>query len=227
MKKYSNILWGIVLTTFGVIFALGALNIVNVNIFFDGWWTLFIIIPCTIGLFTDHDKIGNLIGIAIGVFLLLSSQDVIEFGVIWKLLVPAIIIIIGLKLIFGGIFDKKTAEITAKMKQNGAEFKSGFAAFSGQNMVFAGEKFEGAQLNAIFGGVKCDLRGAIIDSDCIINATAIFGGIDIIVPDYVNIKVNSTSLFGGISNKKHTNSTANTVTLFVNGTCMFGGVDIK
>ena len=227
MKKYSNILWGIVLIAAGVLFALNALDILKINIFFDGWWTLFIIVPCTIGLFTDHDKVGNLIGIAIGVFLLLCRQGVLEFALLWKLLVPVVIIIIGLKLVFGSLFDKKTAEIVNKMKQDGTELKSGFAAFSGQNMVFAGEKFDGAQLNAVFGGVKCDLRGAIIDSDCIINATAIFGGIDIIVPDNINIKVNSTSIFGGISNKKHTNSDANTVTLFINGTCMFGGIDIK
>ena len=71
MKKITKILWGIVLIVLGVIFALNALNIADINVFFDGWWTLFIIIPSLISLFNDHDKVGGLIGIAIGVFLLL------------------------------------------------------------------------------------------------------------------------------------------------------------
>ena len=45
MKKAGNILWGIVLIVIGVIFALNALDITSIDIFFDGWWTLFIIIP--------------------------------------------------------------------------------------------------------------------------------------------------------------------------------------
>ena len=53
MKKVGNILWGIVLIIIGLIIGGNALGIVNINIFFDGWWTLFIIIPCFIGLFKD------------------------------------------------------------------------------------------------------------------------------------------------------------------------------
>ena len=61
MKKLNNILWGIVLIAVGVIGALNAFNLTHIDIFFNGWWTLFIIVPCSIGLITDHDKVGNLI----------------------------------------------------------------------------------------------------------------------------------------------------------------------
>jgi len=45
---------------------LNALNITDINFFFTGWWTLFIIIPSLIGLFNDkdQDKTGNLIRIS-------------------------------------------------------------------------------------------------------------------------------------------------------------------
>lgn len=36
MKKTSGILWGIALVAIGVILALNALGITNINIFFDG-----------------------------------------------------------------------------------------------------------------------------------------------------------------------------------------------
>ncbi|MBQ8828325.1 MAG: hypothetical protein IJZ90_04225 [Clostridia bacterium] len=225
MKKVSSILWGIVLVAAGVIFALNAFDITDINIFFDGWWTLIIIVPCVIGLFSEREKTGNIIGIAVGVFLLLCCQDILEFSMLWKLLIPAIIVIIGIKLVLSGIFGNKTNEIFTKMKKEGKLPNVGCATFSGNNMNFDGEAFEGAELTATFGGLKCDLRNAIIEKDCAIEVNAIFGGIDILVPDYVNVKVNSNSIFGGISNK--TAAKKDAVTIYVSGTCMFGGVEIK
>ena len=58
MKKISSILWGIVLIIVGVIQALNDLKITNIDFFFDGWWTLFIIVPCGIGLYTEREKTG-------------------------------------------------------------------------------------------------------------------------------------------------------------------------
>ena len=225
LKKISNVIWGIVLIAIGAIFALNALNITNISIFFRGWWTLFIIIPCTVGLFTERDKTGNLIGIAVGVFLLLCCQDILSFSMLWKLLVPVIIVIVGLKLVFNGLFGNKANEIIAEIKQNGGDPRVGCATFSGCNLNFDGEVFDGAELSATFGGVKCDLRGAIIEKDCAIQVSAIFGGIDIFVPDNVNVKTNSTCIFGGMSNKTAVNK--NAPTIYVSGTCMFGGVEIK
>ena len=226
MKKSSGILWGIILVAVGVVFALNALNITSIDIFFDGWWTLFIIIPCLVGLFTSHEKIGNLIGLAVGVFLLLHAQGIMTFHLTWKLIAPAIIILVGLKLILNTVFGDKRMKMMEELQKNNGEVPSGYAAFSGKNMNFDGENFEGAELNAVFGGVKCDLSRAVITKDCVINASAIFGGVDITVPDYINVKVNSNSIFGGISDKKHQNRQENTITLYVNGTCMFGGIDI-
>ena len=85
--------------------------------------------------------------------------------------------------------------------------------------------FEGAELTALFGGVECNLKNAVIEKDCVIRASAIFGGIDILVPDYVNVKVNSNCLFGGISNE--TAFHPNAPTIYITGTCMFGGMEIK
>ncbi len=90
--------WGIALVAVGVLLALNAFNITDFNIFFDGWWTLFIIVPCGIGMITDSDKWGSIIGVIVGVLLLLCCQDILDFDIFWKLLIPAIIVIIGVKL---------------------------------------------------------------------------------------------------------------------------------
>lgn len=225
MKKAKNILWGIVLVAVGVLLGLKALDLIDFNIFFDGWWTLFILVPCGIGLFTQRDKTGNVIGILIGGCLLLACQGILSFAMLWKLLVPAVIVIIGLKMIFGGIFRNHVTDAVNKLDDESKPLPTGCATFSGCRMSFDHEVFEGAELTAVFGGVKCDLRNAVIEKDCVIKVSAIFGGIDLLVPDTVNVKTASTSLFGGISNKAAAKNQAHTI--YVSGTCMFGGVDIK
>lgn len=226
MKKVSNILWGILLVAAGVLLALRAMDVLQFNIFFDGWWTLIIIIPCTIGFFTEKgNKTDNLIGVGIGVILLLCCWDILSFKLLGKLLVPGIVVVIGLKLVLGGLFGGKANKMLEDVKAKGKSPNSGCGVFSGVDMKLEGEVFEGAELTAVFGGVQCDLRGAIIEKDCAIKVSAIFGGIDILVSDNVNVKVDATGIFGGVSNK--TASKKNVPTIFVTGLCMFGGVDVK
>lgn len=227
MKKVSNILWGIVLIGIGLIIGGNALGITNINIFFDGWWTLFIIIPCFIELFRDKDKIGNLIGLFIGVALLLACQGILDFNLIWKLLLPAILIAIGISMIFKDAIGGKVSSEIKKLNEKRNGENQYCATFSGQNVNFDGQNFTGADLTAVFGGVKCDLRNAIINSDVVINASSTFGGIEIYVPANVKLKIKSTPLFGGISNKANINPEENSHTIYINGTTIFGGVEIK
>lgn len=227
MKKISKILWGIALIAVGGIFALNAFGITDIELFFDGWWTLFIIVPCLVEIFSEREKTGNIVGLLVGVFLLLCCQDVLGFDMLWKLVVPAIIVIIGLKLIFGAIFGDKAIKMLEASRQNGDSIKTGCATFSGQNLNFDGEPFSGAELTAVFGGVKCDLRNAVIEKDCAVTATSIFGGIDIFLPDDVNVKISSNSIFGGVSEKNHRPTVPGAVTVYINATCTFGGVEIK
>ena len=222
MKKATRVIWGVVLAAAGILFALNTLEITKIDIFFDGWWTLFILIPCVVGLFTEQEKTGSIIGILIGLFLLLCSRDVLDFSMVWKLLLPAIIFIIGIKIVFSAIFDKKTASLPT-ISQKGPVIAS--AIFGGRDLNYGGQVFEGGAFTAVFGGVDCNLKTAIIEKDCVIRATAIFGGIDILVPANVNVEVSSVSIFGGFSNE--TTAQPDVPTIYIKGFSMFGGVDIK
>lgn len=228
MRKTTSILWGCVLVALGVILGINALGIAQINIFFPGWWTLFIIVPCVISLFgSDTDKTGDVIGIVIGVCLLLACQGVIAFGILWKLLVPAILIIVGLSIIFKDAISGKVKKEVKKLQGKSGD-KEYWATFGGQNLGFAKEKFEGGRMEAVFGGIKCDLREAKIEEDVLIKASAIFGGITIFVPEDINVQVISSAMFGGTTNhhKKKTQDEGKK-TLFVDATCIFGGVEIK
>ncbi len=226
MNNIKNILWGIILVIIGVIIGLNTIGITDIDIFFDGWWTLVIIVPCFIGLFTNKDKTGNIIGLLVGVILLLGMQNIIDFNLIWKLLLPSIIVIIGLSLIFKNTFNSKINNEIKKLNNKNTKNNEYCATFSGQRIDFPNEEFKGATLNSVFGSINCDLREAKIKEDVVINASSVFGGIDIIVPDDVNIKIKSNSIFGGVNNKKKNNEDKK-YTIYVNASCLFGGVDIK
>lgn len=225
MKKTTNFLWGLVFIVLGLIFGLNALEITDINIFFDGWWTLIIIIPCFIDLFKDQEKTGNIIGILIGVVLLLCCQGILAFDIVLKLIMPVILIIIGLSFIFKDTINKKVRDEMKKLnKKNTDEY---CATFGGQKLDFSNEEFKGCNISAVFGGIECDLKDSIIKEDVVINVSAIFGGVDIKVPENVKVKVTSTPIFGGVSNERKNPKDDNVKIIYVNATCIFGGVEIK
>lgn len=225
MKKTSNLLWGLLFIIVGLIFGLNALEITNIDIFFDGWWTLLIIIPSFVGLFHDKDKTSNVIGIIIGLLLLLASNNIIKFEIIFKLMFPSILIIIGLSFIFKDAINSKIKKEIKKLnKVNGKEY---YATFGTQNLNYDKEEFEGCDLNAVFGGITCELQDAIINKDTVINTSSIFGMITIKVPKDIKIKITSTQIFGGVSDEREQKNNESDKVLYINALCLFGGVEIK
>lgn len=224
--KSKNILFGILLIALGLVFALNALGITDIDVFFDGWWTLFIIVPCGVGLLSGRDKTGNLIGLIVGVALLLSCQGILSLGLLWKLFFPALLVIAGCRLIFGSGRADREARRYIEDHKSGAAAQEYCATFSGQDLNFRGQQFSGTKLTAVFGGIKCDLTDAVLDHDAVIEASAIFGGVDIIVPEHCRVRYCSNSVFGGVSEERPHSQDEGAPTVYVNGNCMFGGVSI-
>ena len=229
MKMVSNYIWGLFLILVGIILGLNSFGVTNINLFFDGWWTVFIIAPSLNGLLKGEDRTGALIGLIIGVFLLLSCQDVLDFKLFVKLFIPAILIIIGLSIFFKDkvkdVAVKKMGKINAKEIDMEHTYTS---TFSEEKINLDNEKLESCAINSIFGSVSLDLRNAIIDEDIVINNYVVFGGVTIKVPKDVNIVVKTTSIFGGVDNKTGRNKTKENVkTIYIKGTILFGGIDIK
>ena len=161
----------------------------------------------------------------VGVTLLLACQDVVSFGDIWKLILPVALIIIGLSFIFKDVFTHKISSKVKEINEKNDKSTEHCAAFSGQN-IECKDEFKGATISAIFGGIKYNLANAKLKNDQVINCTAIFGGVDLLVPDDVKVEIVSSSMFGGVSDKRKTKGEG-AKTLYVNATCIFGGVEIK
>lgn len=218
MKKISTVIVGIVFIVVGVIVGLNSFGITNINIFFDGWWTLLIIIPAINGLVTNEEKTGSIIWLIIGIALLLGCQDLISFEILWKLTLPVILVFIGLSIVFNN---------NGKKGSKDTDDNEYCACFSGQTIKYDGKDFKGAEVNAIFGGITIDLTNAKVKDGAVIDATAVFGGVTILIPEDLKVEIKSTSVFGGVSDKTKNKEKKDKVTLHVNGCSIFGGVDIK
>ncbi len=220
--RISSWSWGLIWIALGVIIAGNACQWWDVHLFFRGWWTLFIIIPCAITVLSKGLGNFSAIGLAVGVILLFNCQGIIVDGTVRKLIIPIIIIVIGLNIVLKSIIsNSRKVNVTYTKEDCHA------ATFSGMTFVLPNKKYCGGELDSVFGGLTLDLRNAIIDENVVIHATSIFGGIDIYVPDTVRVKVSSTSFFGGVSNKKKVAAPSKAPIIYINSTCMFGGVEIK
>lgn len=215
MKKWNKAFWGIILIAIGIVFLGNNMDWWHINIFFKGWWSLFIIIPSIYGIFDKDSFTGSVISLAVGVLLLLSAQNVIAWGMIWKILIPIIIIMVGLRLI---IAPRKIKTVD---KTNS---KSYVAVFSGveEKITKIASDFTAV---SVFGSIELDLRKAKLDHDLVIECVTVFGGIDLRLPDNVKVKTSGVPIFGGIESKID-EASDNDVTIYINYTCIFGGIDI-
>ena len=143
---------------------------------------------------------------------------------ILKLLIPTILVAIGVSMVFNETIKSKISNKVKEGRKNGLEDIT--ATFAAQKVRKDNEEFKGANLDSVFGSISLDLNNANIDKEAVIKASAIFGGIEIFVPKDVNVKVKSTPIFGGVSNKSLW-SKDNQKTVYIDAFCMFGGVDIK
>lgn len=221
-QRITSALWGVFWIALGLVIAGNAFKWWDVTLFFPGWWTLFIIVPCGIGVISHGFGNFSTIGLAVGILLLLNCQGVMLGDTFRKLLIPMILVLIGINIIVRNILN---ASINVKATYTKEACQA--ATFSSNRIIHPKMKYNGGELDAIFGGVMLDLRNAIIDESIVINSTAIFGGIDIYLPSNVKVKVNSTSFFGGVSNKIRRQTQEGCPIVYVNSICMFGGVDIK
>lgn len=230
MKQIRSVVWGIAIIALGIIFGGNALGLFSIDIFFDGWWTLFIIVPSVIGLFTEKEKISSLMFLAAGVILLLAAQNVFSYEVAWKVILAVALVVIGIGIITKSIFrENNDKEVEKKVHDlgDGKMMDSQVAVFSGSDRTYNDEVFSGSNLVAVFGGVDLDLRRAKFTKDVVIKAFCLFGGIDITVPADVQVKIKSGFVFGGASDERKGGDTnKGKYTIYIDAAGGFGGISV-
>ena len=233
MKNAIKILFGIGLIAAGVLWILSVLDVITFSIFFPGWWALFIIVPCFLNLFTDHDRIGSIFGILIGVILMLCAQGTLQWSDFWKFAISALLIMIGLKILIGKSFvcgregSPEAKRAVKEINRDGKNIKYYEVQFGKEFLSFDEEIFEGVDVKAGFGAVRLDLRKAHIQPDAVIRLDCSFCGVEILLPDSIVLKLATDTAFGGIDDKRNSKPTEGPVTLYLAGQINFGGIEIK
>lgn len=98
-KDYVVLIWGIIIVAVGIIFTGNVLNLWYIDIFFRGWWTLFLIVPALVSILKSGFNWGAATVATIGLILLLDSQNIFSAKILWKLIFPLVIVAFGVSLI--------------------------------------------------------------------------------------------------------------------------------
>lgn len=228
----KRVTWGIILILVGLVLLLDQMNILEFGDLISTYWPSILILMGIFGLISrDSSKLSNLVVLGIGLFFQLRNLGYINIS-IWQILWPSILIIIGLSIIFKKDTRKHKSEVDPEKweKENivNEDIVDYFTIFSGIENTNYSKNFKGGKLTAIFAGIELDLRDAEIDEKtAVLNITAIFGGVDIIVPSHWNVEVKSTPIFGGVEKHTKYNKDEDTPTLKIDGIAIFGGIEIK
>ena len=213
MKKTNGLLVGVIFILIGVLYGCNALGIFDFTIFFPGWWTLFIIVPCLYALTRkNEDKTGPVIGLIIGLCFFINAQD-FDFHIdFWPMAIAVLCFVIGWKLLFP---DKKREHKQAEYDYtcntgNDTNVNSGSAA--GNNSFAAGSNNNGS------GNTYTNSNGGYI------NASAIFGGKDIRVDNECFTGADINVVMGAVDlNLKNAIISED---VYINVSAVMGGIDI-
>jgi hypothetical protein len=133
---------------------------------------------------------------------------------------------IGVALLFE---TDLAAHIGVRVMDHGRTKES--AVFGGGKRVIVDQNFTGAKYDAVFGGYEIDLRRAQIAGDAaVLDLNAVFGGIEVKIPESWSVVMKGAGVFGG-----YVDSTVqpdprlypNPKQLICKGGAVFGGVEIK
>ncbi|WP_199118540.1 LiaF domain-containing protein [Pedobacter sp. ASV28] len=101
--------------------------------------------------------------------------------------------------------------------------------FGGSQQTIFSKNLKGGEITAIFGGGDLNLTQADFQGEIVIDVTAIFGGLKVIIPPTWQIKSEVTAIFGGVDDKRAIQPIEQDQNKLVilRGVVLFGGVEIK
>ncbi len=122
-----------------------------------------------------------------------------------------------------------TAGAQATGATSGDDYLDETSVFGGVHKVVVSKNFKGGDVVNIFGGCDINLTQADFTGTVTLDITQIFGGAKIIVPTDWKVVVKTTSIFGGVEDKRPASLIKENPdkTLLIEGTSIFGGISIQ
>lgn len=206
----------------------GLLNETVARIVFS--WEMLLIAIGVVNIVIRQNLWSGVILIGIGGFFLLVNFYHMPFST-WQLFLPALIILAGLKMIFGpskfekGMFKKPIFENTVGSE----DVFEDISIFGGGERKIVSPNFKGGRMVAVFGGSKVDLSHSNISAGDrpAIEVVCLFGGTSLLVPADWNIKLEVFNIFGGYTDKRIASIVDPNKTIVIKGITIFGGGEVK
>jgi hypothetical protein len=101
------------------------------------------------------------------------------------------------------------------------------AILSGLELESRARSFRDGSALTWFGGISLDLREATLAPDARLSLGAMFGGIDVRVPDGWRVESTGRAFFGGVADAVTQPEGTDSPALVVTSTAVFGGISIR
>lgn len=218
-----QLLFGLVIIAVGVLLTLDRLGLVEARYYLRLWPAVLILIGL-IKLWHVRDGMGGaasgILFTLVGSWLLLERTAVIRLS-FWDLW-PALLVFLGGVLVWQALSQPRVrAPADSNATIHAVAVMGGVAR--GNNSP----AFRGGDVSAIMGGCEIDLRHASIDGDAVLDVFALWGGIEIRVPEDWTIVLRVTPLLGGADDKTRPPQGVSRHRLIIRGVVLMAGVEIK
>lgn len=216
MKNNRRAFFGLLLALIGIVLLLDNLNIIyGIPRYLFTWPSLFIVIAL-FNLISGNRGAALLFG-SIGGFFMLERYMELDFRTYW----PVILIIIGLSIML------RRRSYLGNDPVVSDNYFDDLNVFGGSEKRFTSQHLEGGKITNVFGGSDIDLRGTSPVDGATIEVFTMFGGCNILVPPHWNVSINTTSIFGGFTDKRDPSPDRSDFTIYVRGITLFGGGELK
>lgn len=222
-RSTPQLMLGLLIVTVGVLLTLDTLGYAEGAKFLRFWPVGFIVLGLA-KLWQSRDGYGGGFGgvmlILVGTWLLFElSLRMIDVSI--KQLWPLFLVVVGASLVWRSIVGKRLPA------GDSAALISGMAVLGGVHRGNNSQNFRGGDLTAVLGGCEIDLRHATIDGEAVLDVFAMWGGIEIRVPEDWTVISRVTPLLGGVDDKTRPPQSAGNQRLVIRGFVVMGGVEIK
>ncbi|CAL9502581.1 hypothetical protein SUDANB95_03443 [Actinosynnema sp. ALI-1.44] len=209
-------LWiGLVLVALGLFGVLDALDVLDAGDVL-GWWPLGVVgLGVVTMLAQRHVSLGPVVVAAIGLVLLADARDWASGGLWW----PVVLVLVGGAILTGLLRHRST--------DHRDESTTPVVLFGGTKVRNRSEHLTHADVSAVFGGATLDLRGAHIDREADVDALALFGGVQVLVPEGWRVALGGLPVFGGYDDNTVQHPDPDAPLPRVNATAVFGGVEVR
>lgn len=217
--------WNIMVAIGMIIYALVAILLLIVadkNIFFDGWWTLILILPACGSLLFQSNKRSSFFILLVGIDLLLTCLKVLTVNKCFIILLSLVIIFIGLNIIF--VTLNKPAKKDGIIKN----VPLYYAIFGVIEEYLPMVKFDGGRIISLFGSSVIDFTNTKIENNANLKVKSIFGSSEIVLPENVEVVSKNINILGGTENyKQNHNKRGRKIRLYVDSFSLFGSFKIR